>query len=64
MPKNKDESWLTLAPKEKAAAIKAKMAATLARHKTEKAKRLTAAKRRDLDKAISARRFPPKNFSR
>lgn len=43
---------------EKAAAIKAKQAATLARHKAEK---LTAAKRRDLDKSISARHFLPKN---
>lgn len=42
---------------EKAAAIKAKRAATLARNK---AKRLTAAKRRDLSKAKSARHFPPK----
>jgi len=56
-----------LTPKQIATArrnlVKAR-AAKKALNEAKKARDLTAAKRRNLDKAISARRFPPKDFSR
>jgi len=44
--------------------VKLTKAEKAALRKEQKAKELTAAKRRDLDKAISARHFLPKDFSR